>query len=127
MRVRVGDVRLFFDMEGPSLVVEGPAMRERPTLLLLSGGPGFDHTVFKPAYSRLAEVAQVIYLDFRGHGRTCFRGARWCWRNQGSIAHQCSLANRECLIRRREVAIRAGFPVRPAPWVEPARSPSHRR
>lgn len=78
MRVRVGDVRLFFDMEGPSLVVEGPAMRERPTLLLLSGGPGFDHTVFKPAYSRLAEVAQVIYLDFRGHGRSD-RGdpARW--------------------------------------------------
>jgi proline iminopeptidase len=53
-------------------------MRERPTLVLLSGGPGFDHSVFKPAYARLAEVAQVIYLDFRGHGRSD-RGdpARW--------------------------------------------------
>jgi transposase InsO family protein len=28
------------------------------------------------------------------------------------------------LIQRREVAIRASFPVRPAPWEEPARSPS---
>lgn len=70
MRVRIGDVRLFFDVEGPGLVVSGPAMRERPTLVLLSGGPGFDHTVFKPAYSCLAEVAQVVYLDFRGHGRS---------------------------------------------------------
>ncbi|MGY1633505.1 alpha/beta fold hydrolase [Geodermatophilus sp. SYSU D01186] len=70
MRLRVGDVRLFFDVDGAGLVVDGPSMRERPTLVLLSGGPGFDHTVFKPAYSRLADVAQVVYLDFRGHGRS---------------------------------------------------------
>jgi hypothetical protein len=42
--VRVGDVRLFFDVDGAALVVDGPSMRERPTLVLLSGGPGFDHT-----------------------------------------------------------------------------------
>lgn len=70
MRVRVGDVRLFFDVDGSGLVIDGPAMRERPTLVLLSGGPGFDHSVFKPAYVRLAEVVQVVYLDFRGHGRS---------------------------------------------------------
>ena len=70
MRVQVDDVRLFFDVEGADLVVDGPRMRERPTLLLLSGGPGFDHTLFKPAYSALADVAQLVYLDFRGHGRS---------------------------------------------------------
>lgn len=71
-------MHLFFDVEGSELVVDGPAMRERPTLVLLSGGPGFDHTVFKPGYGGLAEVAQVVYLDFRGHGRSD-RGdpARW--------------------------------------------------
>jgi pimeloyl-ACP methyl ester carboxylesterase len=45
-------------------------MREKPTLLLLHGGPGFDHSVYKPAYSALADVAQVIYLDHRGNGRS---------------------------------------------------------
>jgi pimeloyl-ACP methyl ester carboxylesterase len=78
VRVQVGDVRLFFDVEGAGLVVDGPTMHERPVLLLLAGGPGFDHTVFRPAYSQLADVAQVLYLDFRGHGRSD-RGdpARW--------------------------------------------------
>lgn len=41
----------FFDVEGASLVPDGPSMREKPTLLLLHGGPGFDHSIYKPAYS----------------------------------------------------------------------------
>jgi hypothetical protein len=35
MRVLVNGVRLFFYVEGTKLVPNGPAMRERPTLLLL--------------------------------------------------------------------------------------------
>jgi proline iminopeptidase len=70
MRVQVGDVRLWFDAEGSSLVPDGPAMRERPTVLLLHGGPGFDHSLFKPAYGQLAAVAQVVYLDHRANGRS---------------------------------------------------------
>ena len=58
MHVLVNGVRLFFDVEGAKLVPEGSAMRERPTLILLHGGPGFDHTVYKPAYSALADIAQ---------------------------------------------------------------------
>ena len=34
MRVKVGDVRLFFDVEGTKLVAEGPWMRERQTVVL---------------------------------------------------------------------------------------------
>jgi proline iminopeptidase len=70
MRVQVGDVRLFFDVEGAKLVPEGPEMRERPTLLLLHGGPGFDHSSFKPFFSPLADSVQVVYLDHRGNGRS---------------------------------------------------------
>jgi proline iminopeptidase len=70
MRVRVGDVQLYFDVEGAKLVPDGPAMRERPTLLLLHGGPGFDHSSYKPLFSRLAQDAQVVYLDHRGQGRS---------------------------------------------------------
>src|SRR6202048_2378892 len=78
MRVLVNGVRLFFDVEGAKLVPNGPAMRERPTLLLLHGGPGFDHSIYKPAYSALADVAQIIYLDHRGNGRS-EGGARESW------------------------------------------------
>jgi pimeloyl-ACP methyl ester carboxylesterase len=40
MHVLVNGVRLFFDVEGARLVPDGPAMREKPTLLMLHGGPG---------------------------------------------------------------------------------------
>jgi len=70
MRVKVGDVSLFFDVEGAKLRTDGAAMREVPTVLLLHGGPGFDHSNFKPDFSRLADIAQVVYLDHRGNGRS---------------------------------------------------------
>ena len=70
MHVLVNGVRLFFDVEGAKLVPNGPAMREKPTLLLLHGGPGFDHSIYRPAYSALADIAQVIFLDHRGNGRS---------------------------------------------------------
>jgi pimeloyl-ACP methyl ester carboxylesterase len=78
MHVRVNGVRLFFDVEGAKLVPDGPAMREKPTLLLLHGGPGFDHSIYKPAYTGLADIAQIIYLDHRGNGRS-EDGARESW------------------------------------------------
>ena len=70
MWVRVNGVRLYFDVEGAGLVPDGPRMREKPTLVLLHGGPGFDHSLYKPAFSSLADVAQVVFLDHRGNGRS---------------------------------------------------------
>jgi proline iminopeptidase len=70
MHVTVNGARLYFDVEGQGLVPDARTMRQRPTLILLHGGPGFDHTSFKPAFSALADVAQVIYLDHRGNGRS---------------------------------------------------------
>src|SRR5262245_2080427 len=78
MRVSVNGVRLFFDVEGGSLVPDGPVMREKPTLLLLHGGPGLDHSIYKPALSTLSDVAQVIFLDHRGNGRS-EAGPRETW------------------------------------------------
>jgi pimeloyl-ACP methyl ester carboxylesterase len=63
-------LRLFVDVEGPGWVPDGPRLREKPTLILLHGGPGFDHSGFKPVFSRLADVAQIVYVDHRGHGRS---------------------------------------------------------
>ena len=71
MQVEVDGTRLWFDVEGPALVPDGREMRERRTIVLVHGGPGsFDHSYFMPDFSRLADVAQVVYLDLRGHGRS---------------------------------------------------------
>jgi pimeloyl-ACP methyl ester carboxylesterase len=66
----VNGARLFFEVEGAGPVPDGPTMRAKPTLLLLHDGPGFDLTRYKPAFSSLADIAQVIYLDHRGNGRS---------------------------------------------------------
>ena len=70
MYVTVNGVRLFFDVEGAKLVPDGPVMREKPVLLMLHGGPGADHSIYRPAYSALADIAQIVYLDHRGNGRS---------------------------------------------------------
>ena len=67
------EVRLFIDVEGCSLVPDGATLRAKPTLILLHGGPGYDHSGFKPIFSQLADVAQIIYVDHRGHGRSSHR------------------------------------------------------
>src|SRR4051812_23549983 len=71
MQVAVNGTRLWFDVEGPELLPDGPRMRGRPTVVLLHGGPGgYDHSYFKPEFGALADVAQVVYLDLRDHGRS---------------------------------------------------------
>lgn len=71
MHIEANGTRLWFDVDGPVLLPNGPEMRERPTVVLIHGGPGsYDHSYYKPDFDRLAEVAQVVYLDLRGHGRS---------------------------------------------------------
>lgn len=70
MRVRVGDVRIHFEVLGERLVPDGPSLRERPTMVLLHGGPGFDHNSLRPGLAPLADVAQLVFLDHRGQGRS---------------------------------------------------------
>jgi proline iminopeptidase len=78
MRARVRDTEIFFDVEGAGLVPDGPEMRERPVAFAIHGGPGGDHSGFKPGYSAFARHMQVVYFDHRGQGRSA-RGdpARW--------------------------------------------------
>jgi pimeloyl-ACP methyl ester carboxylesterase len=70
MRVTVNGVKLFFDVDGMSLVPDGAELARRPTLLVVHGGPGMDHSLLKPAFAPLSELAQVLWLDLRGHGRS---------------------------------------------------------
>lgn len=70
MYINVNGVRLFFDVDGEKFVPDGSEMREKPTLILLHGGPGFDHTLWKPQFQPLRDRVQIIYLDQRGNGRS---------------------------------------------------------
>jgi proline iminopeptidase len=78
MYLTVNGARLFFDTVGSSLSIEDDRMAERPALIVLHGGPGFDHSLMRPYFDRFADSHQVIYLDHRGNGRS--GGERETWR-----------------------------------------------
>jgi len=70
MFLTVNGARLFFDTVGSHLAIDGERMTERPSLVVLHGGPGFDHSLMRPYFDRFADTHQVIYLDHRGNGRS---------------------------------------------------------
>jgi len=71
VHVKVNGTQLWFDVDGLARVPDGATLRERPTVIVVHGGPGtYDHSYFKPHFTRLTAVAQVVYIDLRGHGRS---------------------------------------------------------
>lgn len=70
MHIEVNGTRLFFESVGTTLRMDDPPGRERPPLIVLHGGPGFDHTGLRNYFDRFADAVQVIYLDQRGNGRS---------------------------------------------------------
>jgi proline iminopeptidase len=70
MYAHVNGVELFFDVEGAGFVAEGTTYREKPVMFVLHGGPGCDHTYFRPWLHPLAEQVQLVFIDHRGNGRS---------------------------------------------------------
>jgi len=70
MKIEVDGAHLFVDVDGAKVVPDGAAMTERPTLVLLHGGPGLDHSSFKSELSLLRDEMQLVYIDHRGNGRS---------------------------------------------------------
>ncbi len=70
MRATLRGTEIYFDVEGMGLAPEGSAMRERPVGFLIHGGPGGDHSGFKPAFTPLSSRMQLVYFDHRGNGRS---------------------------------------------------------
>ena len=77
MYINIGSARLFFDVVGESLNASTPNMFLRPTLILLHGGPGYDHSTLRPHFDRYSDTCQVIYLDHRGCGRSTGEKETW--------------------------------------------------
>lgn len=70
MKARVNGTELYFDVEGPGLVADGPEMVDRPVVFALHGGPGGDHVSLRDGLSALSDTAQIVYIDHRGSGRS---------------------------------------------------------
>jgi len=75
MRAKIRDTEIYFDIEGAALVPDGEKMREKLIAFVIHGGPGTDHTSYKPTFSRLSQNLQLVYFDHRGQGRSA-RGAK---------------------------------------------------
>jgi len=75
--VDIGDCRLHCVELRPAAAIGGTSAA--PTLVLLHGGPGFDHTSFRPVFDRYAESMGVLYVDQRGQGQSdASTPDHWC-------------------------------------------------
>lgn len=70
MRAKIRDTEIYFDIEGCGLAVEEQGIREKPVAFIIHGGPGVDHTSYKPCFSSLSHHLQLVYFDHRGQGRS---------------------------------------------------------
>ena len=70
MKAKVNGTELFFDTVGSQLTPVGAKMVERPVCFVLHGGPLIDLGYLRPWMDDLAEVMQLVYVDYRGTGRS---------------------------------------------------------
>ena len=69
---------LWFEVLGTKRVADGPRFVERPTIITVHGGPGFDSANGLQGAMPLSDFAQVVVFDQRGHGRSDYsRPDRW--------------------------------------------------
>lgn len=81
----ISGTRIFFDIEGMGYVPDGPIMRQKPVCIILHGGPGGDHTSYKPVLSPLADIMQLVYIDNRGSGLSA-RGPQSTYTLENNVA-----------------------------------------
>jgi proline iminopeptidase len=70
MFVHLNGARIFFDTVGSQFAIDGEKMVERQSLIVMHGGPGFDHSTMRPYFDRFADTHHVVYIDHRGNGRS---------------------------------------------------------
>jgi proline iminopeptidase len=70
MKIRVNGTELYVDIDGSQLRLEEGRLVERPTILALHGGPGFDQGYLRPGLGLLRDDAQLVFVDLRGQGRS---------------------------------------------------------
>src|SRR5260370_17656564 len=69
MKLHVNGTEPFFDVGGREVDGAGD-FRQKATIIMLNGGPGFDHTYLRPWLDPMSGFARLIYIDQRGCGRS---------------------------------------------------------
>lgn len=70
MKININGSLLYFDVENPGLIPGKNTMQTLPVMIVLHGGPGYDHTPYQSFFSALRDTVQIIYLDQHGNGRS---------------------------------------------------------
>ncbi|WP_326772232.1 alpha/beta fold hydrolase [Streptomyces sp. NBC_01445] len=70
MFAKINGTDLFFDVVGSGLSVREKSLEPKPVLFVHHGGPGGDHSHFRPWLDGLQDTAQIVYFDHRGTGRS---------------------------------------------------------
>lgn len=70
MKATLRGTEIYFDIAGMQLRPVKNDFIEKPVLFLLHGGPGGDHLRFKQHSLELQDVAQLVFIDHRGCGRS---------------------------------------------------------
>ena len=65
----------FIDVDGGRIWIESEGPVEGLPLVLLAGGPASSHLTFHPYFSALADTYRVVYLDYRGRGKSEHAGS----------------------------------------------------
>ncbi|MET3576116.1 alpha/beta fold hydrolase [Bhargavaea ullalensis] len=68
MYAAINGTRIYYDVDGAGVSVEGGEVRHKPVIFILHGGPGGCHLNFKPYLDELTKTAQLVYVDQRGCG-----------------------------------------------------------
>src|SRR3977135_3023527 len=77
MFVTVNVARLFFDTAGSGLGLDHERMVQKPAMIVMHGGPGFDHSTMRPSFDRFAGTHQGIYIYQPGNGRSSGAAETW--------------------------------------------------
>jgi proline iminopeptidase len=78
MYASINGTELYVDVDGTQLRVDQAGttagttawITTRPTIVVLHGGPGFDQGYLRPGIGHLRDLAQLIFVDLRGQGRS---------------------------------------------------------
>ena len=70
MKATIRGTEIYFDIAGMQIAPVDGKFVERPVVFMLHGGPGGDHLRFKQHSLALQDVAQLVFIDHRGCGRS---------------------------------------------------------
>ena len=79
----LSDAKIFYEIYGSELRLEGDKTTSKPSLVVLHGA-GIDHTYLVPFLGQCSKFSQVIFLNHRGHGRSQYADHHWNLKTWGN-------------------------------------------